>query len=229
MIDTKHSLHSLFFMAAIGLGLFPATWAEAAGVRGGGISIEPFAQINSIKTKVRDKDDPTKETEVIRERKTVGLRVSLGLGRLFKLQASGGTNTTKHTTKQQDAVDEYEEIDYKADLDMGTDSPDKEIKITEIQRRATASLVLDPSFKIFILRARAGATAIQREMTKEAVGENTVTLITPWTYKPTATVGAGIKIGSKMHFIAEYGYFFYAFPKTQPFEQELTVSYGVNF
>ena len=212
----------------IGIAQSGEAYAQGGG-SGGRFSVEPFVQINSIKTKVRDKTDPTKETEVIRERQTAGLRVSLGLGRLFKLQTSGGQSTLTHTTKQQDAVDEYNEIDYKADLDMGTDSPDKEIKVTEIQRRGTASLVLDPSFKIFILRARAGVTAFQRELTKEAIGENTVTLITPWTYKPTATVGAGIKIGRKMHFIAEYGYFFYAFPKTQPFEQELTVSYGVSF
>lgn len=218
------------FTATVIMGLMlqaPESYAQKGGRSG--VSIEPFGQINSVKTKVRDKEDPTKQTEVIRERKTVGLRVSLGLGRLFKLQASGGTNTLTTTTTQQDAVDEYEEIDYEKDLDMGTDDPEKEIKIKEVQKRGTASLVLDPSFSIFIMRARAGVTAVQRELTKEALGENTVTLVTPWTYKPTATVGAGIRIGAKMYFMAEYGYFFYAYPKTEPFEQEVTVSYGVSF
>jgi len=50
----------------------------------------------------------------------------------------------------------------------------------------------------------------------------------PITYKPTASAGAGVRIGRTMYFMAEYGFFFYKFPETKPFEREVSVSYGVS-
>ena len=199
------------------------------------ISIEPFATVSSkkeIKPNEVGKKNATggasTETEVVNQRTTYGVRGSLGFFRIMKLQAGIGTNELITTSKTSQAVDEYGEIDYKKDIDMDTSTPDKEVKLTETQKKGSAVLVIDPGFWIFILRAKAGVVATQREITKEVVGEPAVKFVSPITYKPTLGGGAGIRLSSSTFFMAEYGLFLYQFPKKAPFEREVTVSFGVS-
>jgi hypothetical protein len=201
-----------------------------------GISIEPFASVSSTKTIQPDKagkknatGGSATETETIKQRTTYGVRGSVGFFRIMKFQLGVGTNELATTSKTSEAVDDYGEIDFEKDLSMDTSTPDKEVKITETQNKATATLAVDPGFWIFILRAKAGVVATQRKLVKESEGDPTVRYTSPITYKPTCGGGAGIRLGPKMFFMAEYNLFLYKFPEKSPFEREVTVSYGISF
>jgi hypothetical protein len=214
------------FMCCAGLGL--------SGQALCGITIEPFASVSSTKTIKPDKagknstERATTETEIIKQRTTYGVRGSLSFFRIMKFQLGVGQNQLTTTSKTSQAVDDYEEIDFNKDLNMSTDTPDKEVKVTEVQKKGTATLVFDPSFSIFILRAKAGVVATQREFKKEEEGSPAVSYISPIAYKPTCGAGAGVRFSSSMYFIAEYSLFLYKFPEKSPFEREVTVTYGVS-
>lgn len=198
-------------------------------------SIEPYASVSSTKQIKPDKvgknssGGAATETETIKQRTTYGIRGSVGFLRIMKFQLGVGTNQLTTTSKTSAAVDEYGEVDFEKDLDMSTSSPDKEVKITETQKKATAVLAVDPSFWIFVLRAKAGVVATQREFSKESDGELPVKYTSPISYKPTVGGGAGLKLGAGTFFMAEYNLFLYKFPEKEPFEREVSVSYGVSF
>ena len=193
-----------------------------------GISISPFVTVSSQKTIKPNKINKSQEDETNKQRTTYGLAGSVSFWRLFKFQLSVGQNQLTTTTKTQNAVDEFDEIDYEKDLNMSTNDPESEVKTIEIQRKGRASLLIDPSFSIFVLRAKAGVQATQRLFSLKQEGQEEQKYTSPITYKPVAGVGAGIKFGARMFFMAEYGFFFYKFPKTEPFEREVTVSYTVS-
>lgn len=201
-----------------------------------GFSLAPYASIKSTKTKRRNKEDPTKEDEVIKQRNETGLRGALSLGRLFKLQASVGQSKLTTTQKTDEVRDEYGEIDYEKDANMDTSNPLNEMKIVETQNNAKASLIFDPSFWIFFLRAKAGVTARQRIVDTDltafddaGVGTTTRTSVTVGPkYGAHSGVGLGIKFGAKVYAVAEYGFEHYNFPEVEPFERELTVSFGLS-
>lgn len=193
-----------------------------------GITIEPFASISSTKGISPDRKNKNKENETIKERQTYGLRFGIKMWRLFNLQLSVGQNQTTTTTKTQNVVDEYEEINFDKDLDMNTGDPDKEQRIKETQKVGRAMVVIDPSFSVFVLRAKAGVQATQREFSREATGEAKTQFVGPITYKPVAGAGAGIKFTPRTFFLAEYSLFFYKFPNTKIFEREVSVSFGVS-
>lgn len=201
------------------------------------VSVEPFASVSSTKQIKPDKAGKNKtdstsgaatETETIKQRTTYGIRATIGLGKLFKFQLGVGQNELSTTSKTSAAVDDYGEIDFASDLDMDTSNPDKEVTIKETQRKGSAVLAIDPSFSIFILRAKAGVIATQRLFSKESAGEEPVNFESPITYKPTCGAGAGIKLGRSMYFMAEYSLFLYKFPEKSPFEREVSVSYGIK-
>jgi hypothetical protein len=198
------------------------------------ISFEPFASVSSTKTIKPDKagknksEPATTETEIIKQRTTYGIRASVGFFRIMKFQLGVGTNELATTSKTSQAVDDYGEIDFEKDLKMDTSTPDKEVKVTETQKKGTATLVLDPSFSIFVLRAKAGVVATQRELKKEEQDKPAIEYISPISYKPVAGAGAGLRFGPRMYFIAEYSLFLYKFPEKSPFEREVTVTYGLS-
>ncbi len=132
------------------------------------------------------------------------------------------------TSKTQDVVDDFGEIDFEKDMNMSTDSPDNEVKLSEKMIQARVGLALDPSFSIFVLRAKVGAQATKREMTLTEQGKDPVKTEPPITYKPYAGAGAGIRFSPKMYFMAEYSFFFFKFPETEPFQREVSVSFNVS-
>jgi hypothetical protein len=144
------------------------------------------------------------------------------------LQLSVGQNKLDETRKTSQVVDEFDEINFEKDLNMDVSDQDAEVKTSEIQRKARVSLVFDPSFWIFITRLKAGVQAQQRLMTLEQNGTKE-SYTGPITYDPVASLGFGVRLGRRMYAMAEYGAVFYKFPETEPFEREVTVSYGINF
>jgi hypothetical protein len=192
------------------------------------ITIAPYASVSSTKTLKPTKGDKSTETETIKQRQTYGLRLGIGLFRALKFQLSGGQNKLTTTEKTLAAKDEYGEIDYEQDLEMSTEDPEKEIRITETQNLATAALIIDPRFKYLIIRGKAGVVARQRTLVKEEQDKDTVTVKPPITYKPQLGFGLGIRLGAKTFAVAEYDFYLYKFPEPEPFERSVTISFGVS-
>lgn len=204
-----------------------------AGLAGGSpamarISIAPYVSIKSTKSIKQSKKDKSQETESVKQRQEGGIRGSLSFWRIFSLQASVGQSKLTTTEKTQEAKDEYGEIDYEKDLNMSTESPDNEIKITETQRNGKLSIVLDPGFWIFILRAKAGVTATQRILEIAQTDQEPTTEVFGPTYKPHSGFGFGVRFTPKMYAIAEYNMFHYKFPEIEPFEREVAVSFSIE-
>lgn len=194
-----------------------------------GLSFAPYVSIKSTKSVTPGKKDQSTETEVVKQRQEYGLRASLSFWRLFKTQLSVGQSKLTNTQKVSQVKDEYGEIDMNEELNMDTSDPDKQIRLTETQNVGKFSLLLDPSFSIFIARFKLGITARQRIIQKEELGMPSEKLTEPVTYKPHSGVGFGVKFGPRMFFMAEYEVYHYKFPpKMEPFERELSVSYNIS-
>jgi hypothetical protein len=198
--------------------LFSTDYAQA------GVTVSPYVSISSTKS-VKPNTKAGTESEKITQRKLVGVQAGVSFWRLFSLRLSVGQGVTTTTQKVSEVKDEYDEIDYKKDASVATDSPDNQLKIVETQRRAGLSVMVDPGFWIFILRAKAGVQATQRLVHVEEQGKDPVDLAPPPKFKPIAGAGAGIQITPSMKAMMEYNLFFYKFPETEPFEREVAVSY----
>ena len=196
------------------------------------ISIDPYVTVSSQKTIKPDKVGATStaktETSTTKQRTTYGIKASLGLTKALKVQVGVGTNSLTTTSKSSEIVDEYGEIDLKKELSVDTSTPTRDVKVTETQKKANATVIVDPSFGPLILRAKAGVVATQRALKKEEDGATTKDYLSPITYKPTAGAGAGIKLSSRTQFVAEYSFYFYKFPDTKKFEREVTINFGVS-
>ncbi len=192
-----------------------------------GLSISPFVSISSTKSVQPNRKEST-EKETIKQRQTVGLRAALSFWSLMRTELSVGQNALTTTEKVSEITDEYGEIDFEKDADLATDNPDNEVKIIETQRRARFSFIFDPGFWIFIARAKVGVEARQRLLKVEEIGKAPVELTPSPSYSPLASVGFGVKLGYGTFAMMEYGFLYYKFPKTDVFERELSVSYGIS-
>ncbi|MBP9707419.1 MAG: hypothetical protein KBD78_07210 [Oligoflexales bacterium] len=190
------------------------------------VSVAPFVSMSSTK-KIKPAADK-KETETLKQRTTYGVRGELGFYRLLKFQLSVGQNELVTTDKTSEAKDEFGEINFEKDLNMSTADPESEVKVTEKMLQAKVGLAIDPSFSIFIMRVKAGVQANQRSFKLEQTGQEVQSYTSPITYKPYAGAGAGIRFSPRMYFMSEYGFYFYKFPETEPFEREVSVSFNVS-
>lgn len=193
-----------------------------------GITLSPYVSLRSTKAVKPVANDKSKETSQTQQRQEAGLRGSIKIFRLFGIMASAGQSKLTTTAKVQDAVDEYGEIDYNNDFNVSTTDPASEMKTTEIQRNARLTAFFDPGFWIFIMRARLGVTATQRQVEVEETGKDRATKIFGPTYKPHTGVGFGIKFTPSFYAMAEYNFFHYKFPAWQPFEREVAVSLNIS-
>ena len=193
-----------------------------------GITVVPYVSIKSTKSISPNAKDSTQENSKVKQRQEMGVRGALTFFRLFSLQLSVGQSVLTTTQKTQVATDEYAQINYQKDLNMSTNDAATEIKITETQRVAKVGVSIDPSFSIFVLRAKAGVGATQRILVSEVTAKPKETHTFGPFYKPYAGVGAGIRFTPSMYFMAEYTFDYYAFPKLQPFQREVTASYAVE-
>jgi hypothetical protein len=202
----------------------PLAFAPTASA---GITISPYVSIRSTKS-VKPQKDKSKEGETIKQRQEGGIRGSLTFYRLLGISLSAGQSKLTTTEKVMDAKDEYGEIDYEKDLNMSTDNPENEIKITETQRNARLTVSIDPGFWIFILRAKAGVVATQRIIDVEQTGLPKTTETFGPTYKPTSGFGFGVRFTPRIYAMAEYNMYHYKFPEPEPFEREVAVSFAVE-
>ncbi|MES2745277.1 MAG: hypothetical protein V4655_07610 [Bdellovibrionota bacterium] len=191
-----------------------------------GVEFAPYVSIKSTKSVTPGKNNT--EDQSIKQRQEYGIRAGVSFWRLFKTQLSLGQSKTTTTHQTNNAVDEYSEVDFNKDFNMDTSDPANTMSLTETQRIGKFSLMIDPSFSIFIMRAKIGVTARQRIIEKAEAGRPDQKIEAPITYKPHSGVGVGIKFGPKMYFMAEYEMYHYAAPKLEPFERELSVSYNVS-
>ncbi|MCX6127886.1 MAG: hypothetical protein NTX25_02335 [Proteobacteria bacterium] len=171
-----------------------------------GLTISPYVSIKSTKSVTPGKKNKGTEDETLKQRQEYGVQASLSFWRLFKTQISVGQSKTTSTTKVSAAADEYGKIDVSKDLDMDTSQPDNQVKLTETQRVGKFSLLIDPSFSIFILRLKIGVTALQRIIDKEELGAEPSSITVGPQYNPHSGIGAGIRFSSNMFFMAEYNF-----------------------
>ncbi len=191
-----------------------------------GITFEPYYSVSSTKTISPDRKSGT-ETEAITQREEKGLRAGIKIYRIFNFNLQVGQSFTVGTTKEQTIKDDYDEIDYDVELESDARTPGKEAKMKETQNRGRVELAINPSFSIFILKAKVGVTARQRivELFEDDV---LLTREEPEpTYGPHAGAGFGIKFSRRTFWMAEYNVNFYKFPELEPFERELQVSFGI--
>lgn len=213
-----------FGKAALLTALFLSSHTALAG-----FSFAPYVSIKSTKSVTPGKKDKSTETETIKKRQEYGVRASLSFWKLFKTQLSVGQSKLTTTQKVSAVKDEYGEIDFNEELNMDTSDPDKEIRLTETQNVGKFSLILDPSFSVFIARFKLGITARQRIIDKEEIGVEPVKITDGPTYKPHSGLGVGIRFSPRMYVMAEYEVYHYKYPPDiEPFERELTVSYNIS-
>lgn len=193
-----------------------------------GFDISPYVSVRSTKSVRPDKKNKSNENETIKQRNEAGIKASLSFWRLFKLGLGVGQSKLTTTEKVSQVKDEYGDIDMQKDLNMSTDDPEASSKITETQNVARFNLMIDPSFWIFIVRAKIGVTAMQRIIESEITGQEKQTLTDGPKYKPNSGLGLGVRLSPKMYFIAEYSAYHYKFPEIEPFERELSVSFNVS-
>jgi hypothetical protein len=191
------------------------------------VDLVPYVSIKNTKT-IKPVDSET-EKETIVQRQEYGIRASISFWRLMKFQVGVGQSALTTTTKSQDAVDEYGEIDFEKDMDLDTSEPEKEVRVKETQRVLKSAFVLDPSFSIFVLRAKIGVMAKQRILEHQETGEEAVTITEDPQYFPLSGVGAGIRLSSKINVMAEYEFNHYKFPELEPFERQVSVSFQFSF
>jgi len=193
------------------------------------VEITPYVSIKSNKTTVPSKDDPNLEEQRIDEKQEYGIRGSIKFNSWFGFQLGIGQSTSTSTEKANRIVDTYGKIDLASELNIDTSATDADVRVKETQKLESASLVLDPSFSIFILRIKAGITAMQRDFVKEVKDAADVSITDGPNYLPQSSVGLGIKLTRKIYFLAEYEFLHYAYPtKFEPFERKMTVSMSVD-
>ncbi len=213
-------------LLSFGLALFCGVAISQVGEAK--VTFSPFYSISGTKAIKPDKANSGKENVTNRQRQTYGLNAGISFWKVFGAQFSIGQSQLTLTQKTQDAVDDFGDIDYERDLNMDTSNGDSDVKTVETMNKARLGIVLDPSFWILIMRAKAGVQATQRIMELEQAGLEPQKHEEPITYKPYAGVGAGVRLSRRMFVMAEYSFYFYKFPEYEPFEREVQVSFGVS-
>ena len=212
------------WLILFGLTVFLSTTANIAYAK---IDIAPYYSIKSTKSVTPGKKDS--ENEKIRQREEFGLKFTFSMYKFLKFQFAAGQNNLTTTEKVSEVTDEYGEIDFASELDLDTTVPDKDVRIKETQNIAKASFIFDPSFSIFIARIKLGITARQRIIEKSETGLEDVMITDGPTYNPHSGIGFGVRLSRRMYWMAEYEFYHYAYPPDlEPFERELSISFGVS-
>jgi hypothetical protein len=192
------------------------------------VTFEPYYAVSSTKNIKPDRKSGT-ETESITQREEKGLRAGIKIFRLLNLSAQAGQSFTVGTTRQQSITDDYGQIDFNSELETSVRTPGNETKMKETQNRGKVELGINPSFSIFILKAKAGVSARQR-IVELSENDTLLSRVEPEpTYTPHAGAGFGIKFSPRMFWLAEYAVNFYKYPELEPFERELQISFGFSF
>lgn len=233
-MSMKNVLGTAFVLSALVIPSF----AQGAAMRAGGLTIAPFASVSSTKAIAPDKvkigNNGTSEssaTETVTQRVTYGLKLDLRLGRLFVFSANGGVNRVDTTKKSVAIRDEYGDIDFAKDANLDVSNSDAPYRYKEEQRVGNVQLTIAPQIinRLLWLKIGAGVRARQRliSISDEILGTST-SITDPIRYSPSAVAGFGTKLLGAISASIEYKFYFPKFPKTEPHEQEVLVSAGVQ-
>lgn len=191
-----------------------------------GVDISPYYSLKSTKSVTPGKKV---DNEKVEQREEFGLKATVKMWRLLKFQFAIGQNNLSTSKASSEVVDEYDEIDFQTELAIDTSDPDAELNIKETQNLAKLSFVFDPSFSIFIARLKIGITARQRIIEKSGTDIESVKITEGPSYKPHSGLGFGVRLSRKIYWMAEYEFYHYKYaPDIEPFERELSVSFGIS-
>ncbi len=191
-----------------------------------GVDISPYYSIKSTKSVTPGKKI---DNEKVAQREEFGIKATIKMWRLLKFQLSVGQNNLSTSERASEVVDEYDEIDLATELQIDTTNPNAELNIKETQNLAKLSFVFDPSFSIFIARLKIGITARQRIIEKSGTNVQSIKITDGPSYKPHSGIGFGVRLTRQMFWMAEYEFYHYKYaPDIEPFERELSVSFGVS-
>ncbi len=211
-------------LVAIG---FSSLNAYAAKMKMGFVSLEPYYSM--IQNKDNFTDSSGQDVSKTRKTEEYGLRASVKLAKILQLRASYGESKSSKTETAIEIADTFDEIDLQTDLQIDTSNPDADVTINEHQKNAKLKLVIDPSFSIFIVRAFVGVSARWRILTRQEEGLEDYTSEYGPKYNPVAGAGFGIRFSRRLYAMAEYEFYFHNYPdELEPFEQALSVSFGVS-
>lgn len=202
-------------------------WLGSTKSAKAGVGLEPYVSISEKKTIKSNRETGTQEEKIV-QRQEYGIKGYVSFWRLFKLQLSLGQSEVSTTQSETEIVDEYGEIDFAEDADLSGQTEGVDNTLIEGQKKGKFSLVIDPSFSIFIMRAFAGVTAIQRTVEVQQEGVTLDKVVPEPTYKPHMGAGLGVRLSRKMYAIAEYEFYLYSFPEMEPFERSVSISYGIS-
>ena len=199
----------------------------AGGTSHARVDIAPYFSIKSTKSVTPGNNDKTIDDEKVSQRQEYGVKATVSMWKFLKFQASVGQSDLSKTEKVTDAKDEYDEIDFQQELAIDTSDPNADVTIKEQQRVGKLSLIVDPSFSIFIARFKLGITARQRIIDKSQAGQPDTQVVDGPTYKPHSGFGFGVRMSARMYWMAEYEFYHYKYaPDIEPFERELSVSFS---
>lgn len=193
------------------------------------IDISPYYSIKSTKSITPGDKGKTLDNEKVKQREEYGIKASLKVWKILKLQLALGQSQLDQTETASEVKDEYDEIDFQSELEIDTSDPSAQVKISETQRIGKFSFIFDPSFSIFIARFKLGLTARQRIVKKSQSGQPDTQVEEGPTYKPHSGIGFGVRLSRRTFWMAEYEFYHYSYPPNlEPFERELSVSFGVS-
>ncbi len=220
-----------FLVLALGLPCL----AQAKTLHAGALTVGPYASVSSTKAIKPDNiagtnSSATTETQTVTQRLTYGVKADLRLGRLFVLSANGGVNKVDTTKKSIAMRDEYGDIDFQKDANVDVSNSDAPYRYKEEQRLANVQLTVAPRlFGGLWIKAGAGVRARQRLITiTDDTAGTSQSIKDPIRYSPSAVAGIGINLLGAFSASMEYKFYFPKFPKTEPHEQEVLVTAGVQ-
>ena len=195
----------------------------------GRFSIGPFASVSSTKS-IKPSADKESSDEVATQRATYGVKLGIGLGRLFSLDIKAGVNEVDRTKKASAMRDEFGDIDFDKDANVDPSSQDATYRYQESQKQGTARLLISPRlFRMVWLDVGAGVRARKRDVmvTDEAAGTKQ-TIDDPIRYHAIGTAGLRFRLLRAFSGNIEYNFYFLKFPELEPHEQEVAIGFGVS-
>ena len=135
-------------------------------------------------------------------------------------------------TKKSIAMrDEYGDIDFKKDANVDPNNQSEEYRYIEQQRLGVAQLTINPSIipGIVWIELGAGVRARQRLLdVTSIVAKEKKSIHDPVRYHAVGIAGAHAKLLGAFFGGMQYKFYFLKFPKTQPHEQEVNITFGVS-
>jgi hypothetical protein len=199
------------------------------GFASGRFNIGPFASVSSTKG-IKPSADKESSEEVTTQRTTYGVKVGLGLGRLFNLDIKAGVNEVDRTKKAAAMRDEFGDIDFEKDANVDPAAQDATYRYKESQKLGTARLLISPRlFSMVWMDVGAGVRVRKRDVTvsDDAAGTKQV-IDDPIRYHAIGSAGVRFRLLRSFTGNVEYSFYFLNFPEIEPHEQEVAIGFGVS-